>query len=177
MNPDPEYRRFQFGIADLLGLMVMVALLLGTSRLPTLGKPSVPHALAMFAVVYAVKFRILSLRVRPWLAVLLYLAALLPLLPYLYRFVFEYRYIRVSFLESRDREFSYRLMYLTWLPPAFFTIPTVFFLYDVLTHRRPSWKSYVKRSLFEIVVLVPSWLVVSGFLWSWLRDSLTRFLL
>jgi hypothetical protein len=174
MNADPKYRRLQFTIADLLAVMVIVAILGATSRLPTtVGKPSVPHAVAMLAVVYAVKLRILSLRVRSWLAVLLYLAVLLPLLPYLYRFVFEYRYIRVSFLESRDREFLYRLMYLTWLPPAFFTIPTVFFLYDVLTHRRPSWKSYVKRSLFEIVVLVPSWLVVSGLLWSWLRDSLT----
>jgi hypothetical protein len=35
MGGDPEYRRFQFSIADLLAVMTMAALLLGTSRLPS----------------------------------------------------------------------------------------------------------------------------------------------
>ena len=80
MDADPEYRRFQFTIADLLGVMVIVAVLGSLSTLPA----SLLHAIPLYAVLYAVKYRILSFQVRPWVALLLYSAVVLALLPYLY---------------------------------------------------------------------------------------------
>ena len=80
MDGDPEYRRFQFGIADLLAVTTVVALLLGTSRMPA----SSLHAIPLLAVLYVVKFRILTFRVRPWVASLLYFLVVAALLPYLY---------------------------------------------------------------------------------------------
>ena len=79
MNAAPDYKRFQFRIADLLAVMTMVALLLGTSRLPV----SVLRIISSLAVLYIVKYRILTLRVKPWLGLLLYFLIVAALLPYL----------------------------------------------------------------------------------------------
>src|SRR5271165_6463739 len=138
MNADPEYRPVQFTIADLLGLMVIVAVLGAASRFPV----SLFHAIPLFAVVYLVKFRILTLRVHPWLGLLLYFATLAALLPYLY-----YCIIDVSDCQGCDPLAN-------WIggPILAFTVPTAFFLYDTLAHKRPSLHSYAIRSLVEIVV-------------------------
>jgi len=73
MNAEPEYKPFQFRIADLLGLMVIVAVLATTSRLPVDAElESIFHAILLIAVLYLGRFRILSLRVRPWIALLHY---------------------------------------------------------------------------------------------------------
>ena len=86
-NADPEYGPFQFTIADLLGLMGIVAVLGSLGTLPV----SLYHAIPLFAVLYVVKYRTLTLRVQPWLGLPLYFLVVAALLPYLY-----YRIIDVS---------------------------------------------------------------------------------
>jgi hypothetical protein len=149
MNTDPEYGPFQFGIADLLAVMTMVALLLGTSRLP----PSFLHAIPMLAVLYVAKYRILTLRVRPRLALLLYFLVVAALWPYFQRCTYCLWPPGGNRLEK----------WIGGLMTAF-TVPTAFFLRDVLFRKVPSWESYAARSLFETLILVPLWLVVWVFI-------------
>jgi len=140
MNAESEYRRLQFTIADLLAVMGIVAVLGAASRLPV----SLFHALPVFAVLYVVKFRILTFRVQPWLALLLYLVVVAALLPYLY--------CRITDIWNDDK-----MAKSVGVPIIVFTVPTVSFLYDTLEHKLPSLKSYAIRSLIEIVVFVPVW--------------------
>jgi hypothetical protein len=144
MNGKPEYRRFQFGIADLLAVMVIVAVLGATSRLPV----SLFHIIPLLAVLYVVRYRILTLRVRPWLALLLYFVVVVALLPYLYCCIYVpwHSYSEASPLAG-------------WIggPIDAFAIPTAFYFYDVLAHKLPSLKFYAVRSLLEIVILFPLW--------------------
>ena len=161
MNADPEYRRLQFTIADLLWAMVIVAILAGTSRLPA---ESALHFIPSLAVLYVVKYRILALRVQPWLGLLLYFLVVAALVPSIY--------FRV--IDVRNAYHQAPLAAWIGLPIAAFTIPTVFFLYDVLAHKRPSLKFYVLRSLVEVVMLIPLWAVVwvciESFLgWVWIE--------
>jgi len=89
MNTEPEYMRFQFTIADLLGLMVIVAVLGATSRLPEDAElRAMFHGILLIAVLYLGRCRILSLQVRPWIALSLYSLLVAALLPYLYYCVF-----------------------------------------------------------------------------------------
>ena len=109
------------------------------------------HIIPSLAVLYVVKYRILTLRVQPWLGLLLYFLVVAALLPYLYCCIFV----------PWDRVWGLNPM-ADWIggPIAAFTVPTVFFLYDTLAHKRPSLEFYAIRSLVEIVVLVPLWDVV-----------------
>jgi hypothetical protein len=142
MNPDSEYRRLQFTIADLLGLMVIVAVLGSFSVLPI----SPPHIIPLLAVLYVVKFRLLTLHVQPWIAILLFFLAVVALLPYLYCRVTDVRYIFVG--HERVPEWI-------GLPIVVFAVPTAFFLHDVLTRKQLSLRFYILRSLVEIVILIP----------------------
>ena len=170
MNAVPEYRRLQFTIADLLGLMVIVAVLGATSRLPV----SVLHAVPLLAALYVVKYRILTLRVQPWLGLLLYFLVMAALVPYLYCCIYvpwEPSPLPVRQLGPRlCGSYSGASPLAGWIggPIATFVIPTAFFFCDVLRHKLPS----LKRSLLEIVILVP----LCGFIWEdielwlgWLR--------
>ena len=150
MDADSEYRRFQFGIADLLAIMLFVAVLGSFSALPV----SVLHSIPLLAVLYLAKFRILRLRVRPWVASLVYCLVVVALLPYLYYRVTGDEYKRFRPTCPSD-----------WIlgPIELFSIPTASFLYDVLAHKRPSLESYATRSLLEIVILIPLW----AFFWGW----------
>jgi hypothetical protein len=150
MIADSGYRPFQFSIADLLAVMVIVAVLGATSRLPV----SLLHVIPLFAVLYLAKLRILWLRVRPWLALGLYLLALAALLPYLYHCT----------IDSWNSPVCNALSNWVGGPIAAFTVPTAFFLYDVLAHKQPSLRFYAIRSLLEIV-LVPLWV----FAWAWIE--------
>ena len=145
---DGERRPFQFRIADLLALMLIVAFLGATSRLPI----SVVHAIPMFAVLYLAKFRILSLRVRPWLALGLYCLAMAALLPYLY-----FRVIDVWDYTDVDPRVNW-----IGVPVMAFTVPTTFFLYDTLDHKYRAFKFYAIRTALELVVLVPVWTFIWG---------------
>jgi len=153
MNADPEYRRFQFTIADLLGLMVIVAVLGGFSRLPS----SLFHAIPLFAALYLAKYRILTLRVQPWLALVLYLAVVAALLPYLY-----WRILSLCLYDPVMREWrEWDDPLAIWIggPFAVFTVPTASFLFDTLMQKRPSAWFYALRSLVEVVILVPLWAI------------------
>ncbi len=162
MNADPEYRRFQFGIADLLAVMAVVAVLGSLSSLPA----SLFHAIPLFAVLYLAKFRILRLRVRPWVGVLLYLLVVAALLPYDHcRFIVDgYWWGYISPLTC-------------WIGGTIiaFAVPTASFLYDVLARTRLSARLYALRSLVEVVIFVPLWafvwlLIEMWFLhWIWHR--------
>ncbi len=147
MDADPEYRPFQFTIADLLGLMVIVAVLGAASRLPR----SDLHVIPLLAALYLLKLRILYFRVQPWLAFLLYLLVVAALLPYLY-------WRAIDWTNPTLRPVA------NWIgePIITFTVSSVFFLYDILA-RRLSLKVYLIRSLLEIVVLIPVWAI--GWLW------------
>ena len=79
------------------------------------------HAIPLFAVLYVVKFRILTLRVQPWLALLLYLIVVAALLPYLY--------CRVDVIWVNG-DFD-KLANWIGVPLMAFTVPTAFFLYDI----------------------------------------------
>ncbi len=149
MNADPEYRPFQFTIADLLGLMVIVAVLGSFSRLPV----SVFHVVPLLAVLYLAKPRIQYLRVRPWTAFVLYFLVLAALLPYFY--------YRVT--DGWDKSLASPLK--NWILGSImvFTVPTVSFFYDTITRKRPSQRFYALRSLAEMVILIPLW----AFLWGW----------
>ena len=142
MTADAKYRRFQFTIADLLALTVMVAVLGAASRF----RASPFHALPLLAVLYAVKYRIVTLGVRPWLGLSLYLALVVALLPYFWICVEDI---------GHSNDFD-KLIPWIGVPLMVFTIPTVFFLWDVF-RRRPSLANYVDRSLFEILGLIPLW--------------------
>ncbi len=158
MNADPEYRPFQFTIADLLAVMVIVAVLGATSRLPA----SFFQVFPMLAVLYVVKYRILTLRVQPWLGSLLYFLVVLALLPYLY----------CRLMDTWNSGFVSSLANWIGLPVLVFAVPTVFFLYDTLAQRRPSLKDYAIRSLAEIVFLFPLWAFVWVRFLMWLVDSI-----
>jgi hypothetical protein len=142
MDGDPEYRRLQFTIADLLAVMALVAVVGSLSTLPI----SPFHAIPMFAVLYVVKFRILTFRVQPWIALLLFFLVVVALLPYLYCRVTDVRYIFVG--RSRVPEWI-------GLPLVAFAVPTTFFVRDVLGHKQLSLGFYILRSLVEIVLLIP----------------------
>ena len=142
MKAEFENKRFQFSIADLLGLMAIVAVLGSFSMLPV----SPPHAIPLLAALYVVKFRILTLRVQPWIALLLFFLVVVALLPYLYCRVTDVRYIFVG--RSRVPEWI-------GLPIVVFAVPTAFFLRDVLRHKQLSLRFYILRSLVEIVILIP----------------------
>jgi hypothetical protein len=144
---EPDYKRLQFTIADLLGVMVMVAVLGAASRLP--GSPF--RLIPLLAVLYVVKYRILALRVRPRLGLLLYFLVAAALLPY-YNYCDAIEFVRVA----------QGNLLLFWVNEfiEIFTVPTVFHLYDTLTHKSPSRKFYAIRSSVEIVVLVPLWELV-----------------
>jgi hypothetical protein len=151
MIADPGYRPFQFGIADLLAVMVIVAILGATSKLPV----SLLHVIPLFAVLYLAKLRILRLRVRPWMAFGLYLIVLAALLPYLYcRATVDWNSPCVRPQAN-------------WIggPIAVFTVPTASFLDDVLAQKRPSAWFYALRSLVELVMIVPFW----TFVWAWIE--------
>jgi hypothetical protein len=149
MNADPEYRRFQFTVADLLAVMVIVAVLGSLSTLPV----SLLHAIPLLAVLYVVKYRILTLRVQPWLGLLLYFLVVAALLPYLY--------CRATVAFNND--FASPLDWI-WGPIEVFMVPTASFLYDVLTRKRPSLKFYTARSLLEILIFIPLW----DYVWVWI---------
>ena len=149
-NADPEYRRFQFTIADILAIMVIVAVLGGFRRLPIPKEIATLAAVPPLVVLYLTKFRIARLCVRPLVAFLLYLAVVVALSSYLY--------YCTSISTMTPLAFS------MFGPIAAFTVPTASFLYDVLAHKRPSAWFYVLRSLAEIVILVPIWLFVWAFL-------------
>jgi len=151
MNAESESKRFQITIADLLGLMVIVAVLGSLSTLPI----SPPHAIPLLAALYVVKFRLLTLRVQPWIAILLFFLAVVALLPYLYCRVTDVRYIFVG----RERVPEW-----IGLPIVVFTVPTAFFLHDALTHKQLSLRFYTLRSLVEIVILIPLWFYTFVFL-------------
>ena len=115
MGGDPEYRRFQFGIADLLAVITIIAVLGGLSRLPA----SLSHFIPLFAILYVVKYRILTLRVQPWLGLLLYFLVVAALLPYLYcRVLLPYLYSSVM------REWDGPLAIWVGVPIAVFAVPT-----------------------------------------------------
>jgi len=153
-NTESGYRRFQFSIADLLAVMVVVSVLGATSRLPV----SWLHVLPMFAVLYLAKLRILNFHVRPWVALALYLGVLVALLPYLYC-------CATDSWNSPDCNAS-----ANWIgqPVTAYIVPTAFFLYDVLANKRPSLKFYTIRSLLELLILVPLWVLI----WAWTELSL-----
>ncbi len=150
MNADPEYRGFQFTSADLLAIMVIVAVLGGFSRLPIPGEIATLGAVPPLVILYLAKLRIVRLCVRPLVAFLLYVAVVVALSLYLY--------FCTSISAMTPLSFS------IFGPIAAFTVPTASFLYDVLAHKRPSAWFYVLRSLAEFVILVPIWLVVWSFL-------------
>ena len=155
---DSEYRPFQFSIADLLTVMLIVAVLGGLGRLPASGFQLIP----LFVVLYLARFRILRLCVRPGVAILLYFIVTVAMLPYLYCCVYD----------SWTSTDCYVGWWLSSGPIMAFTIPTAFFLYDVIAHKRPSLESYVLRSLLEIVILVPLWAIVVAWIgilvgWVW----------
>ena len=151
--------------------MVIVAVFGGFSRLPA----SPWHVVPLLGVLYVVKYRILALRVKPWLTLLLYLCVVLALLPYLYSRV------AVDTNQGLVDPLAYIIGAIdplaVWMsrPIAVFTVPTVSFLYDVFSHRQPSWPLDVLRSLLEIVLVFPMWVFVWTFLEliiSWLRFPL-----
>jgi hypothetical protein len=150
VSGDREYRPFQFTIADLLAVMLIVAIMGGLSRLPV----SLLHAIPLYAVLYLAKFRILRLCVRPWWTLGLYLLVVAALLPYLYHCTID------SWNSPDCNPLS------NWVggPIAAFTVPAAFLLYDVLTHKRPSLRFYAIRSLLEIAI-VPFWV----FAWAWIE--------
>jgi hypothetical protein len=150
MSGARDYRRFQFRIADLLALMVMVAFLGATSRLPVSPFQIIP----VFPVLYLVKFRILSLQVRPWLSLVLYLGAVAALLPYLYARSIDC---------WNDPGVTAQAIWIG-TPVYVFTVPTACFLYDVLVRKQRSWTFYTIRSLVEVLFLVPLWGVAWGFI-------------
>jgi hypothetical protein len=147
-NADSEYKPFQFRIADLLALMVIVAVLGATIKLPA----SFLHLILTFGVLYLVKFRILILDIRPSMALLLYSLLVAALLPYLYFCIF------VPWEPNTDAS-----PIALWVggPIVIFTVPTAFFLFDVLAHRRRSGRYYTIRTLIEVCVLVP----ICAYLW------------
>jgi hypothetical protein len=164
MGGDPEYRRFQFAIADLLAVTAMVALLLGTSRLPA----SSLHVIPLLAVLYLVKFRILTFRVRPWVASLLYFLVVAALLPYLYCSVVDdwgNRFVNLlaTWIGWHGLQGKLRADILNSTSPIItFTVPTMSFFLDTLTRKRPSAWFYALRSLVEVIILVPLWALVWG---------------
>jgi hypothetical protein len=171
MNTDPDYKRFQFSIADLLAIMVIVAVLGGFSRLPA----SPWHVIPLLGVLYVVKYRILTLRVQPWLTLLLYFGVALALLPYLY-----FR-VAVETSQGLVDPLAYIIGTIeplaVWMsrPIAVFTVPTVSFAYDVFSRRQPSWPLDVLRSWLEIVLVFPVWVFVWMFvevMMGWLRFPL-----
>lgn len=134
--------------------MVIVAVLGATSRLTL---PDSPLSLVLllgplYCALYVVKFRILFLDVQPWLALLLYFLSFAALLPYLYACVF-------SPWEHTDAD-----PLVDWVggPIATFTVPTAFFLYDVLARRRRGAAYYAVRTLLEVCVLVPISVIAVG---------------
>ena len=146
----PEYQPFQFRIADLSGNN-------GDCCRP--GSHKQAARVAVFTRFPYSPFStwrnsgILRLRVRPWLALLLYLVVLLALLPYLY-----------CRLNDCPPPTAFDLGCWIDLPILAFTVPTAFFLYDILV-RLPALKVYVIRSLLEITILIPVWF----FLWTLLK--------
>lgn len=141
----PEYRPFQFTIADLLALMVLAALLLGTCRFPA----SFSHVIPLLAVLYVVKYRIVTFHVQPWLALLLYLAASLALLLYHYFCIVDVW------------NYGHHDTMARWVgvPIVIFTFPTASFLWDIF-RRAPSFSTYALRSVIEIVFIMPVWAVL-----------------
>ena len=139
ISHDLDYRRLQFTIADLLAAMLIIALLLGVRAIPLL------IVISMFAALYGVKYRILMFRVRPWIALSLYVATAAAVLQYLYFCV----------LDSWDSGDVDRWAKWVGMPIIVFTVPTAVFLYDNFC--RPSLATYLVRSIVEIVVLIPLW--------------------
>jgi len=163
VSGDPEYKRFQFTIADLLAVMVIVAVLLGTSGLSA----SVFHVVPPLAVLYIVKYRILTFRVRPWVGLLLYVLVVAALLPYHHcRFIVDgYMWGYISPLTC-------------WIGGTIivFTVPTASFLHDVLAETRLSSRLYALRSLVEVVIFVPLWafvwLLIEIWFLHWIRHRI-----
>ena len=149
MNADRKYGRLQFTIADLLAVMVIVAALGATSRLPV----SLLQVIPLLVVLYLAKLRILRLVVHPCWSLFLYSLVLAALLPYVY-----YRAVEHWGSPHLDP-----LVNWVGVPVEAFTVPTVFFLYDILAHKQPSLTFYAIRSSLELLVLVPLWV----FLWGW----------
>jgi Ca2+/Na+ antiporter len=158
MNAAPDYKRFQFPIADLLGLMVIVALLATTSGPINPLSPAsellfMLRAILLIAVLYLGRFRILSLQARPWIALSLYLLLVAALVPYLYYCVFA--------VGSPNSPHPINpLAQWIGIPITAYTVPTAFFLHDIFRHKRPSLKFYGIRSLLEIVIVIPLWAFV-----------------
>jgi hypothetical protein len=147
---DPEYRRFQFTIVDLLAVMAIVAFLGATTKLHSFPL----QLISLLAVFYVVKFRLLTLRAEPWLTLLLHVILVAAVLPYLY-------YI-CDLAIWNDCDVVFPLVKWVGAPIMVFTIPTASFLWDVL-YRRPSYFTFAFRSILEIILLIPLWL----FLWFW----------
>lgn len=154
-NVDLDYKSFQFRIADLLGLMAIVAGLGATSR----GAASPLHIIPMLAVVYVVKFRILALNVQPWLAMLLYLLMAAAMLPYIYCCVL---------VPWQDCPPESAIVIWISAPISAFLAPSASFLYDVLSRRRPTLEFYAIRSLLETCVMLP----ILSFAWGMIALSL-----
>ena len=157
-----------------MAITTLVALLLGTSRLPA----SSLHVVPLLAVLYVVKFRILTFRVRPWVASLLYFLVVAALLPYLYcRVIGDWgnRFVKplATWLGWHAPQGKLLADILNSTSPILtFTVPTMSFFFDTFTRKRPSARFYALRSLAEVVIFVPLWAFVwVGFellAWSWI---------
>ena len=145
--PNHEYRPLQFGIRDMLALMLIVAVLASTSRFP----PSMFHCLLMLIALYLIKIRIVYLRTFPIVATGLYFITVIALLPYLY--------FCTTFVWW-DNEGSSPLA--NWIggPIAAFTIPTIFSIHELCTQEHPRLWIWILRSVIEIVVFIPIWIVL-----------------
>jgi hypothetical protein len=159
--PDFEYRRFQFGISDLLALMTIVAILASMSQIP----PSLFHIILMLIAIYLIKIRIVYFRTFPVIAIIIYFIMLAASLPYVY-------YCLPIFWNPDDTTWQS-----FWIgrPIGMFLIPTISFLYDVHVQAHHKKLVWIKRSLIEILIIAPIWFIIwifiQGFL-HWLRFSL-----
>ena len=144
--PNHVYRPLQFGIRDMLALMLIVAILASSSQFP----PSLLHAFLLIIALYLIKIRIAYLRTSPVVTILLYLITVIALLPYLYLCApFDWDYVDSSPLAN-------------WVggPIAVFTVPMISFLYDICLQRHHRLWVWIVRSLIEIVVIIPIWVIL-----------------
>ena len=144
-----SYLPFQFTIADLLWLAVLVALLGSVTAFPPL------ELSAIVLVLYVVKGWITQLPVRPMWQILLYSSLVLALLLYLYYCI----WIWWNVIDLLPRESS-PLVDWIGMPIWLFLVPSVSFVYDVLRRRARSLQYYCLRSAIEIVVLLPLWTIL-----------------
>ncbi len=140
------YRPFQIGISDILALMLIVAILASTSHI----QPSLLHAFFMIIALYLIKIRIAYLRTYPVVAIMLYLITLFAISPYLYYCVID------------DWDEPFVLPQANWIggPIAVFTIPTISFIYDLFMKQPPRLWVFIVRSVIEIVVIIPIWVIL-----------------